>query len=127
MHSVLSEVAGRIRAGEGPALVECLTYRVGSHSNADADAEKQYRSREEVALWQNRDPLVRFERFLGHEGVEIDTALVRAEAQREVEDALNATEASGTPGWDVMFEDVYEDVPAHIAMQRDFVRAEQEA
>ncbi|WP_027481179.1 thiamine pyrophosphate-dependent dehydrogenase E1 component subunit alpha [Deinococcus pimensis] len=127
VHSVVSEVAERMRAGEGPALVECLTYRIGSHSNADADAEKQYRSREEVELWRSRDPITRFERFLAAEGLSVDAAAIRAAAQREVEDAITATEATGTPGWDVMFEDVYEDVPAHIALQREYVRAEQEA
>lgn len=124
--SVLKQVAEDVRSGKGPALVECLTYRVGSHSNADADAEKQYRSREEVAYWQQRDPIDRFERFLNAEGIAVDRAAMVAEANREIDDALDHADASGYPAWDVMFEDVYSDTPAHIAEQREFVRAEQE-
>ena len=127
VHSVISEVAERIRAGEGPALVECLTYRIGSHSNADADAEKHYRSREEVEAWRQRGPIARFERFLETEDIVLDRQAVHADAQKEVEEALAATEATGLPGWEPMFEDVYADVPAHVALQREFVRAEQEA
>lgn len=130
VQSVMREVAERTRAGEGPALIECLTYRLGSHSNADADAEKRYRSREEVEEWKRRDPIARFERFLANEGLIIDgdeKARLRAEMNRELDEAIVWAEQSGEPHWPTMFDDVYADLPAHLLEQREVVRAEQEA
>lgn len=125
---VMGHVAERVRAGEGPALVECLTYRIGSHSNADADAEKHYRTREEVAEWEARDPITRVERLLEHLGAPIDPQEIRdlvAATHREVDEAVLTAEASGQPGWEIMFEDVYADKPGHLELQEDFLRAEQ--
>jgi len=125
---VLSHVAEHVRSGQGPALVECLTYRVGSHSNADADAEKNYRTREEVNEWLARDPIVRVERLLEHLGAPIDPAeiadLTRA-THREVDQAVLTAEATGQPDWQIMFEDVYADIPVHLREQEAFLRAEQ--
>ncbi|SMB96285.1 thiamine pyrophosphate-dependent dehydrogenase E1 component subunit alpha [Deinococcus hopiensis] len=126
---VLGHVAAEVRAGKGPALVECLTYRVGSHSNADADAEKFYRTREEVGEWLARDPIVRVERLLEHLGQPV-TAEERAglisAAHREVDEAVLAAEATGQPDWRIMFEDVYADTPVHLREQAAFLRQEQE-
>ena len=54
--------AQRARAGEGPTLIEGLTYRLGAHTTSD-DPTK-YRSDDEVKLWETRDPLLRLERYL---------------------------------------------------------------
>ena len=52
----------RARAGDGPTLIECVTYRLGVHTTAD-DPTK-YRSQEEVAAWERKDPLTRFTAYL---------------------------------------------------------------
>lgn len=126
---VLSHVAGEVRAGNGPALVECLTYRVGSHSNADADAEKNYRTREEVNAWLARDPITRVERLLDHLGEPVsaeERADLISTVHREVDEAVLRAEATGQPDWRIMFEDVYADTPVHLREQAAFLRAEQE-
>lgn len=126
---VLSHVAEEVRAGKGPALVECLTYRIGSHSNADADAEKNYRTREEVNAWVARDPIVRVERLLEHLGAPVsaeERADLISAAHREVDEAVLKAEASGQPDWRILFEDVYADLPVHLREQAAFLRAEQE-
>lgn len=126
---VLSHAAEQVRGGQGPALVECLTYRVGSHSNADADAEKNYRTREEVGVWLARDPIVRVERLLEHLGQPV-TAEERADliaaVHREVDEAVLQAEATGQPDWRTVFEDVYSDLPVHLREQAAALRAEQE-
>ncbi|BDP43254.1 2-oxo acid dehydrogenase E1 subunit alpha [Deinococcus aetherius] len=125
---VMSSVAEEVRQGNGPALVECLTYRVGSHSNADADAEKNYRTREEVALWTGRDPIARVEGLLEHLGHPVsaeERADLIAATHREVDEAVRQAEASGQPDWRIMFEDVYADLPVHLREQAAFLRAEQ--
>jgi len=129
VREVVRTVGDQVRAGEGPALIECLTYRMGSHSNADADAEKRYRSRDEVEHWKRRDPISRFERFLELEGITFDAderAALRAEINRELDDAIARADATGEPAVNTMFDDVYADMPAHLAQQRAFVLAEQE-
>jgi 2-oxoisovalerate dehydrogenase E1 component alpha subunit len=55
------------RRGEGPALIEALTYRIEAHTNAD-DATR-YRSQDEVAYWLARDPIDRLERHLTARGL----------------------------------------------------------
>jgi len=51
-----------VRSGAGPSLIECLTYRVESHTTADDHT--RYRKAEEVALWKGRDPVDRMRKFL---------------------------------------------------------------
>lgn len=125
---VCTHAAEWVRAGNGPALVECLTYRVGSHSNADADAEKFYRTRDEVNEWLGRDPITRIEALLEGLGQPISTqerADIIAAMHREVDEAVLKAEATGEPDWRIMFEDVYSDLPDHLRQQEAFLRAEQ--
>jgi 2-oxoisovalerate dehydrogenase E1 component alpha subunit len=62
MHQVLSEAVERARRGEGPCLVEAVTYRVDAHTNAD-DATR-YRDADEVTAWREHDPVALMEREL---------------------------------------------------------------
>lgn len=55
------------RGGEGPSMIEALTYRMGAHTSSD-DPSK-YRTDEELAYWAERDPIVRFRVFLEQQGV----------------------------------------------------------
>ena len=54
------------RAGEGPALIEALTYRIGAHTTSD-DPSK-YRDESELDFWVKHDPIPRFESYLRHRG-----------------------------------------------------------
>jgi len=62
MYVAVSEAAKRARAGEGPTLIEAVTYRMGSHTTNDNP--KLYRSDEEVKEWEAKDPLIRFRKYL---------------------------------------------------------------
>lgn len=124
---VCTHAAEWIRAGNGPALVECLTYRVGSHSNADADAEKFYRTREEVNEWLERDPIERLEKLLEHLGHPIsaeEKAQFIAETAAQLEEWTKEAEASGYPDHDIMFDDVYSDKPLHLQIEEQDLLAE---
>ena len=81
MHSVLSDAVEHARSGRGPVLVEAVTYRMEAHTNAD-DAGR-YRSSEEVADWQQRDPLALLERGLREAGLLTD---------QDVQEAATAAE-----------------------------------
>lgn len=72
------------RRGEGPALLECLTYRQLGHSKSD---QRKYRTREEEAVWQRRDPIQRAsDRLLadGAAGAELETIRRRVDAEVHV-------------------------------------------
>jgi 2-oxoisovalerate dehydrogenase E1 component alpha subunit len=56
------EAVGRARRGDGPTFIEAKTYRLAPHTSDDDD--RRYRSREEVAEWSKKDPIVRFGAFL---------------------------------------------------------------
>ena len=56
------EAVERARAGGGPTLIECVTYRLGVHTTADDPT--RYRSAEELAAWERKDPLTRFTAYL---------------------------------------------------------------
>ena len=62
VHAVTREAADRVRAGEGPALIEAETFRMAGHSTSDDPG--RYRSQADVDLWQSRDPLTRSEALL---------------------------------------------------------------
>ena len=65
-HAVVSEAVRRVREDRRPVLVEAVTYRFRGHSMADPE---QYRTKEEVAQWRERDPIPAFGELLVAEGV----------------------------------------------------------
>jgi pyruvate dehydrogenase E1 component alpha subunit len=100
------EAADRARAGEGPTLIECKTYRTRGHSRSDRN---RYRTREEIEAWRARDPLELFESELAALGVfdraELDA--IAAEAEREVIEAVAFADASPAPSPADLLENVY--------------------
>lgn len=86
----------RARAGEGPTLIECLTYRFRGHSLADPD---ELRTKEEKEEWLSRDPLKRFETYLL--GQDLATAAelkaIRDKIQTAVDEAVTFAEQSPEP------------------------------
>lgn len=65
-YAVSAEYLDRARAGEGPAFIEALTYRMGAHTTSD-DPTK-YRTREEEQFWRDRDPIARLAAYLRSDG-----------------------------------------------------------
>lgn len=118
------EALARARAGGGPTLIECLTYRLGDHTTAD-DASR-YRSRDEVEQWRRKDPIERLRKYLEKAGVwskAFDQAL-RAEAKAKVESAVQEEESVAPPDPLDMFRFTYQDLPAHLREQMDaFIHA----
>jgi TPP-dependent pyruvate/acetoin dehydrogenase alpha subunit len=86
MIAVCTHAVERARAGEGPALVEAITYRMSLHTTADDP--KVYRSDEEVETYRDRCPIARFERYLTKRGV-VDAAAVE-QIGRECEEQVLA-------------------------------------
>ncbi len=66
VNEVVTQAVGRAREGAGPTLVEAVTYRWKGHSKSDKNL---YRTKEEIAEWRDKDPIVRFERAVVERGV----------------------------------------------------------
>jgi pyruvate dehydrogenase E1 component alpha subunit len=105
-HAVLTEAIGRVREERRPILVEAVTYRFRGHSMADPE---QYRSKEEVASWRERDPIPAFAEQLIAAGVidEAERERMDAEAVARVDAAVEFAEASPFPTPESLYDDVY--------------------
>ena len=95
------------RRGDGPSLVECLTYRYSGHSRADP---AKYRPDGELEKWKQRDPVKTYKERLRSLGIK-DAVLAKIEAdvRHTVDDATQACKAAPTTSVDIMFTDVYAD------------------
>jgi len=119
------EAVARARAGEGPTLIECVTYRLSVHTTADDPT--RYRDREEVQAWEERDPIPRFRQYLLDRET-IDQAGVdeiEAAAAEEVAEVweLAAREIDTLGGATTMFDHLYHEVPALLQSQRERMAA----
>ncbi|HEY3959052.1 MAG TPA: pyruvate dehydrogenase (acetyl-transferring) E1 component subunit alpha [Solirubrobacteraceae bacterium] len=105
-HAVIAEAVERVRADRRPVLVEAVTYRFRGHSMADPE---EYRSKEEVARWRERDPLPVFGALLEGEGVidAHDRKEIDREAVDRVDRAVEFAEDSPFPAAESLYEDVY--------------------
>jgi pyruvate dehydrogenase E1 component alpha subunit len=112
VHAVATASISRARAGEGPSLIEALTYRHGGHSRADPGT---YRPDDEVAAWKARDPIPAYRARLEAAGVDVATldaideesrakvAAAEAEAREAPEPTVKVLEtqvwADGSSRW----------------------------
>lgn len=121
-YAVTAAALDRARAGEGPAFIEALTYRMGAHTTSD-DPTK-YREREEEAFWAQRDPIARFEAYLRARG-EGDAffAEVTEEAEDLAADIRSRTFALESPPADLIFDNVYTDPHPTIDAERAWLTA----
>jgi pyruvate dehydrogenase E1 component alpha subunit len=115
--SAVREAHARARAGEGPTLLELVTYRRGGHSSSDDPT--RYRDESGVAAWLLVDPLDRYRRHLAGLGLwsQDREDLARSEIARALTEALAAAEAASKPALSTLVTDVYAEVPRHLAKQ----------
>lgn len=112
----------KARAGEGPTLIEALTYRLGDHTTAD-DATR-YRDPEIVQREWTREPIARLRAYLMGKGLwskEQETALLK-ECAQEVEAAVATYLHMPAPTSDAMFDYLYEETPRVLEAQRETAR-----
>lgn len=97
----------KARAGGGPSLIECLTYRHSGHSRADPGA---YRPAGELEAWLKRDPVPNYRARLIEFGFsESDLEAVETETKAAVDAAVKTSIASPPPGDDLLYADVWAD------------------
>jgi pyruvate dehydrogenase E1 component alpha subunit len=97
----------KARRGEGPSLIECLTYRHSGHSRADP---AKYRPPGELEEWLKRDPLLIYKARLREFGIsEAQIAAIEDESRRKVDEATERCKASPPAPVELLTADVYAD------------------
>jgi TPP-dependent pyruvate/acetoin dehydrogenase alpha subunit len=112
VYQYASEAVARARAGEGPTLLECKTYRweghvVGEQAFLGAGA---YRAEKEIEEWKARCPLIRFEKFAAESGGKITRAeleKIKTETEAELEEAVTFARQSPFPDVSEVTDDVF--------------------
>jgi pyruvate dehydrogenase E1 component alpha subunit len=115
---VTAEAAARARAGEGPTLIECLTYRRQGHSSSDDPSV--YRDPNEPKQWEPKDPLDRFAKYLESKRLwtpEWDKQQ-RAEIDAEITKQHDAVCNLPAPPVESMFDDVFEHITPQLEEQK---------
>jgi pyruvate dehydrogenase E1 component alpha subunit len=114
------EALERARNGDGPTLIESVTYRLGAHTTADDP--KRYRNEKEVEIWKPRDPLTRFRIYM--EAKKLWTPAwqeaLEAELAEEIEDSVREAEAElhAVNPYE-MFDHVYSELTPHLQAQKE--------
>ncbi|CAA9472598.1 MAG: Acetoin dehydrogenase E1 component alpha-subunit [uncultured Rubrobacteraceae bacterium] len=106
VHNATREALDRARAGEGPTLMEAITYRYLGHSKSDANL---YRTREEISTWRKQDPIQRFATVLEAEGAleEGEWRKLEEETRVRIEEAFEKASREPDPQPESALEDVY--------------------
>jgi TPP-dependent pyruvate/acetoin dehydrogenase alpha subunit len=106
VYDTVMDAARRARSGDGPTMVECLTYRRGGHKRDDSGS---YRPEEEVNAWFRRDPITDFREYLLTERrINMqDLDLVDREVDASVDKAVDFALSSSDPDASSALEDVY--------------------
>ena len=96
VRQVAQEAVARARAGEGPTLIEAMTYRFRGHSLADPD---ELRSKEEKEFWFARDPIKKLAGYLVEQNLATEAELkdVEKKIQAVIDEAVNFAETSPEP------------------------------
>jgi 2-oxoisovalerate dehydrogenase E1 component alpha subunit len=131
VYAVTQWAAQRARSGGGPTLIEHVTYRGAAHSTSDDPS--RYRPKNDYEKWPLGDPVERLKNHLialGEWSEERHAALTR-ELEQAVTDGWKEATKYGTLNEgprldrDLMFEDVFKEMPEHLRRQREQLRAEQ--
>lgn len=110
VYQAVKRAAARARAGEGPTLVEAVTYRYTGHSRSD---KQVYRTKEEVEEWKGYDPIPNFQNWLIAQGhlTQAEADEIVAKVQADIADSIAFAEASEEPKVENLLRDVYTEEP----------------
>ncbi len=110
VYEAVKIAARRARRGEGPTLLEAVTYRYKGHSKSD---KQVYRTKEELRAWMERDPIPRFQAWLADRGylTQAEGEALHVKAQAVIQAAIDFAQAGPEPPVEDLLIDVYEEEP----------------
>lgn len=118
VYDIMQKAVERARSGQGPTLVETLTYRIGAHTTADDPT--RYRDTAEIEAWQVKDPIARFQKFLIRRDLLTgDRAQqIVQELEEEVNEAIRIAEAMPPMAPDSFFDYTMANLSPRLEEQR---------
>jgi pyruvate dehydrogenase E1 component alpha subunit len=118
IYDIMSKAVERARSGQGPTLIETLTYRIGAHTTADDPT--RYRDPAEVQAWQAKDPITRFQKFLISRDLltEDRAQQIVEELEEEVNEAIRIAEAMPPMAPDSFFDYTMANLSSRLEEQR---------
>lgn len=108
VYTKFEELVKYVREGNGPVLVEALSYRWYGHSSSDAG---KYRTKQEVDEWKKKDPNIKFRSYLIDNNIVSpeELELIEAKSKEAVEESVKFAQASPDPSYESAFEDIFAD------------------
>ncbi len=118
VYLAIKEALEKARRGEGPTLIECLTYRLSDHTTAD-DASR-YRTEEEVNIWRKKDPMLRLKTHIEQhfDWTEADENALKEEVDHRIAEAVKAFESTAPLSPLEMFDTLFESLSPELLRQR---------
>ncbi|MFD1360848.1 pyruvate dehydrogenase (acetyl-transferring) E1 component subunit alpha [Lentibacillus salinarum] len=120
VHKVTKEATIRARNGEGPTLIEALTYRIGPHTTSDDPT--RYREESETEKWQKRDPIELYKQFLVKRGLWSEQK--DGEAKEKMKEIINEAVREAETEQKTTLADIFEHV--YETQSDDLIKAQQE-
>jgi pyruvate dehydrogenase E1 component alpha subunit len=127
VYTAAQEAVNRARSGDGPTMIECITYRLSLHTTADDPT--RYRTDEEVEEWEKRDPIPRFQKYLIDKGLlsEEEISSLEEEITTEIKEAVGRAEKRMQELKDEalsMFDHMYAEMPPYLQEQQEELEEE---
>jgi len=109
VHEVASKAVKRARAGEGPTLVECKTYRWRGHHEGDPNQGERYRTKEEIKAWKEKCPIDKLRNKLIKDDAKLKNKLASIDKKinKEIDEAVDYANSCKFPSINEMYEDIY--------------------
>ena len=113
VYEAAAEAVARARAGKGPTLLECKTYRQRGHFEGDPAT---YKPKEEQAEWLKKDPIPRYSNFLLENGLasKEEKEAIDRQVQEELAEAVRFAEESPMPTPESVVQDIYSDIVEEV-------------
>lgn len=118
VYQATKEAVDRARRGEGPSLIECVTFRMGPHSSSDDPS--RYRDEKMYQAWLKRDPIKRLKSYLESRKLwdEKKEKDLQEELKKMLAEAVERAEAEPAPDPMDLFEDVYAELTPQLKKQK---------
>ncbi|SFJ46996.1 pyruvate dehydrogenase E1 component alpha subunit [Thermoflavimicrobium dichotomicum] len=129
VYTAVSEAAERARKGEGPTLIEAVTYRLGPHSMSGDDPTRYRPKSEEIEWKEGKDPVKRFRLYLEKKGLWTEEweKEIEQEMKAEISAAINEVQKAPIGEVEEIMEYVYDEMPAELKRQHAEVLSWKEA
>lgn len=119
VYKAVKQALDHARTGKGPSFIECLTYRLADHTTSD-DASR-YRSAKEVKYWQDRDPLLRFRKYLEKKKLwnKQQEGNLYKTVEKKIDAAVKRAESVPPPSYEDFFKHTYKEMPQELKEEMD--------